>query len=298
MNTHRSYRLAVASLLGIIAMVLVGSGLTFINKRTARDVSPQRRTIAATIFPLADIARHVAGQNVEVIQLLPAGASEHSYTLTPQQLLSIQQASLLFAIGHGLDTWATEPITKATNLPVVTVDAGVAGREFAGLIDPHYWLTAANAQKIAVTVAAELAKIDPAHESNYQANLATYTQRLNELEKELQQQAAKAPQKEFIAMHDAWSYFADHYGLTLVATYEPVEGRTPSIADLKRLRDIIDRYNITAFYSEPQKQSVGAIRFLREEFGLAIRVLDPLGGTPPSDSYINLMRANMDALAE
>ncbi|HEX7503154.1 MAG TPA: metal ABC transporter substrate-binding protein, partial [Acidobacteriota bacterium] len=60
--------------------------------------------LAATIFPAADIARHVAGPGVRVIQILPAGASPHTFDLTPGQLRELQAARIIFKIG-GVDDW-------------------------------------------------------------------------------------------------------------------------------------------------------------------------------------------------
>lgn len=298
-------RLAFIGLLISITTIISIGALWFSSQPENGRPTATKPTVAATIFPLADIARHIAGPHLTVIQLLPYGASEHAYSLTPQQILNIQTSKALFAIGHGLDVWATEPISRITTLPLVVVDEGITLRKFgqqddhdARSSDPHYWLTTPNAKQIAATIASNLSEVDPAHASDFKTNLEQYSDELDSLEKELQQQAKEASPKEFIAMHDAWSYFADHYGLHLVATYEPVEGREPSIADLNRLREIIEKYNINIFYSEPQKQSTGAIRLLRDEFGLTIRILDPLGGIPPYDSYVNLMRANMSALTD
>lgn len=262
-------------------------------------------TVAATIFPLADIVRHVGGNLVNVLQIIPPNVSEHSNTLTPEQLRQLQKTRLIFQIGHNLDTALTERITHVLpDIPLITVDRGIVLHDFViddedhrdTGIDPHYWLTIPNAQLIATSVADELSLIDPAHESDYQTNLISYKSQLDTLERELQQQAATAPAKNFMAMHNAWSYLADQYGFKLVATYEPLEGREPSLADLNHLRNSISQFNIHTFYTEPQKNSTSTTRFLEDEFNLKIRILDPVGGLPPYDSYENLMRVNMRAL--
>lgn len=263
--------------------------------------------VGATIFPLVDIARQVGGDQVEVVQIIPTGASEHSLALSPEQLRELQGVRTIFQVGHNLDTTLTQKITRSlTDISLKTVDQDITLREFTVEheedqhhdkgVDPHFWLTVPNAQKIAATIAEELSRLDSAHASVYEANLTQYTARLTTLEAELQQTATQAPQKNFIAMHNAWGYFADHYGFELVATYEPVEGREPSIADLSRLGEVIEQYAIKIFYSEPQKNSTSTVRFLQKEFDLEIRTLDPVGGIPPYDSYENLMRANMRAL--
>ena len=97
-------------------------------------------------------------------------------------------------------------------------------------------------------------------------------------------------------MHDAWSYFAAQYGLDLAATYEPQEGQQPSLADLAHLQQVIKQDDITTFYTEPEKRSPGITEVFQNEFGLTIKILDPIGGVGTRDSYLNMMRENFRAL--
>lgn len=276
----------------IVAVILVGN-------LGGRPGKTSQLVVAATIFPLADIVKNIAGEELKVVQVVPAGASEHSYALTPRQVAEVQGAKVIFVVGHGMDDAVAAAVAKASGAQVVTVDEGVELREFAGGgVDPHYWLTVPNAGKMAATVAARLQQIDPDRAGQYEGNLASYLDRLDSLEAELQTVAGGIEQRNFIAMHDAWSYFAEQYGLNLVATYEPVEGKQPSVSDLKHLGELISEYGITVFYAEPQKSSVAATRFLGDEFSLQIRELDPVGGAGGINSYIELMLYNMRALAE
>jgi ABC-type Zn uptake system ZnuABC Zn-binding protein ZnuA len=303
---------------GVVALALVTWALW---QPAAPDPAGEGLTVAATIFPLADIVRHVGGEHVNVIVILPPGVTEHSNALTPQTLQELQGAQALFQIGHNLDTRLTERITAAIPaLEVVTVDKGIALREFAleeetedppsheasegqghhhdEGVDPHYWLTVPNAQAIAETMADTLIQLDPAHAQDFRNNLASYQAELTTLEAELQGAARAISRKEFIAMHNAWSYFADHYGFRLVATYEPVEGKDPAIADLQHLREVVQQYGITTFFAEPQKATSQITAFMQQEFGLRIGILDPVGGVAGRDSYAELMRFNMNSLAE
>lgn len=280
--------------------------------------SPQKISVAATIFPLADIISNIGGDRVQVIPLLPPGASPHSFSLTPRQLTQLKQAQTLFIIGHGLDDWAAEAVSRTVNIPLTIVDDKIALRKFTeprqkhtadeqdeknqsheeGSIDPHYWLTVPNARQITLNISAELQTIDPEYADQYAAQTNSYLHQLTHLEQDLQSQAKKAINKEFIAIHDAWSYFANHYGFDLVATYEPTEGNSPSINDLRKLQNLISQYNIKTFYTEPQKQSTAATRFVTNDLGLEIEVLDPVGGLPPRDSYLKLMQENMRVLTQ
>lgn len=277
----------------ILAVMVVGLAWWAVQQMAVAPTD-QRLTVAATIFPLADIARQVGGEYVTVALLIPPGASEHSYSLTPQQLAVLQPARVIFQIGHGLEERLTERIIEALpDTRLVTVDRDITLREE----DPHYWLTVPNAQKIAVTIAENLQQLDPEHAAQYRVNLKQYQSELVALETELQTLARNAPKKEFIAMHNAWSYLAAQYGWRLVAAYEPVEGQEPSLADLQHIRELVQQYGLKTFYAEPQKASTAVTSFMQREFGLTVQTLDPVGGVPGRESYADLMRFNMQALA-
>jgi zinc transport system substrate-binding protein len=273
-------------------------------------------TVGATIFPLADIAQAIVGERANVILIIPPGQSEHSSAVSPQQIQALQPAAAIFQIGHGLDNRLVERIKPVVaGAQIVTVDQGITLHPFAkdhhdeeseetarhaeeeSTFDPHYWLTVPNAQQIARTMATTMQTIDPAGREFYAQNLAAYISELDTLEGELQAMANAAHHHEFMATHNAWSYLSEHYGFQLVGTYEPVEGQEPAVADLKELQDIVSQYQLTTFYAEPQKVSSNISRFVEDELGLQVRVLDPVGGGSARDSYQNLMRWNISNLS-
>lgn len=292
-------------------IILIVISLIVVSLRKQPATPEGTITVAASIFPLTDITKAIGGEFIHVVQILPPGASPHSYTISPQQAITLQQARTLFAIGHGLDEWATEGVARVSEADVVVVDSNIglkpfeeAHKEHEGEedehasdgLDPHYWLSIPNAKEIAKTITEKLSTIDSDHSDQYKQNLDTYLTQLDAAEAELQALATQAPNKHFIAVHNAWSYFAQQYGLELVATYEPVEGREPSIRDIEQLQNIVKQYDIATFFTEPEKQSAGAARFFENDLGLTIRVLDPIGGVGTRDSYINMMKENLRAI--
>lgn len=277
-------------------------------------VDQNHLVIGVTIFPLADMVTQIGGDRVSVALLIPPGTTEHANDLSPQVLAQMEQAKVLFAIGHGLDDRLVARVKQAYGVPVKIVDRGVTLRDFSlsgaadlsegeedehldSGTDPHYWLTIPNGIAMARTITDELMSLDPAGRDVYEQNYGRYEKELQSAEASLQRQAASFKQRNFMAMHNAWGYFTRAYGLKLVATYEPTEGREPSLTQLQQLGQMVKRYGITAFYAEPQKSSMAAVSFLQREFGLRILTLDPVGGITPGDSYMAMMQRNMDAIA-
>ena len=73
--------------------------------------------VAATIFPLYDLVRQVAGAAAEVVLLVPPGASPHTFTVKPGTVRVSQVAPrcLLLAMGWmiGPHGWPRKPVSSA-----------------------------------------------------------------------------------------------------------------------------------------------------------------------------------------
>ena len=81
--------------------------------------------VAATIFPLYDLVRQVAGAAAEVVLLVPPGASPHTFTVKPGTVRALTGCAAVFTIGHGLDDWAARLAQEAGVKRTIVTDAGV-----------------------------------------------------------------------------------------------------------------------------------------------------------------------------
>jgi ABC-type Zn uptake system ZnuABC Zn-binding protein ZnuA len=284
-------RLALAPLVAVflaVAIPAIGAG-------------GERVKVAATIFPLYDIARNVAGAIADVILVLPPGASPHTFEPTPASVRALSGAETLFVIGHGLDDWAAR-LARGAGVPrVVRVDAGIGLRrtnaEARGRVDPHYWLSAQNANAIARTVAAELARRAPGRRAEIETSLATYLARLDATDAEVRGLLADLPTRKIATFHDAFGYFAAAYGLEVAAVFEPYAGREPSPQFVVEFQRKIRASGVRVVFTEPQL-SVDALRPIARDLGVTLAILDPLGGLPGREQYVDLLRFNARAVVD
>lgn len=256
----------------------------------AQATTPVR--VAATIFPLADIAREVADGAVEVVSILPPGASPHTFEPTPDKVRRLSGARALFVVGHGLDDWAVRVARGVGVTRVVPVDSGIRLRRGEdGAVDPHYWLSIENGKAIARSVAAELERLLPARRPELRRALAAYLERLDAADAEIRRTLSDLPTRRIATFHDAFGYFADAYGLEVVAVFQPFPGKEPSPRFLREFHRKIRASGVPVVFFEPQL-SVDAIRPIARDLGVTLSLLDPMGGLPGRDGYIPLMRFN------
>lgn len=294
----------------VIALSAALSAVLFYpgDKEAVRDAG--RPVVSATIFPLYDIARNVAGDSVEVSLILPSGASPHTFEPSPSTLKAISRSDLVFAIGHGLDSW-TESLAEGTDARIVLTDRGIDARSAEGLsghgheeeegshgygpTDPHYWLDISNAATIAATIADELASEYPHLGRDFMRNRDVYVSRLDLLYDELKARVAEAEDHRMVTLHNAWFYFAESLGLEIVGTFEPSAGREPTPKYLAELMHAVEEAGVSVIYAEPQL-SEKSIRAFTEDLGLSLGILDPLGGVAGRESYEDLMRYNVSVI--
>jgi zinc transport system substrate-binding protein len=256
--------------------------------------------VAATIFPLADIVRNVGGEKVDVVTIMPAGASPHTFEPTPETIRAVSGAVMIFKIGCGLDDW-TEKVTAAMqgNVRVVAVSDNIELRKFEdGSADPHYWLSLKNGQIIAVTVAQELSKMDGTGTEYYMANMMEYVKKLDAADGRIRERLAPVKGKSFATFHEAWFYFARDYGLEVAAAFEPFPGREPTPKYLAEFGDTVKKRNIKWVFSEPQFSS-DAILQVAKDLDVKLGVLDPEGGMADDAKergYIPMMEHNADTI--
>jgi ABC-type Zn uptake system ZnuABC Zn-binding protein ZnuA len=252
--------------------------------------------VAASMFPVYDIARNVAGDAAEVSLILPPGASPHTYEPTPSDAVKLQRASVVYAIGHGIDGWIDVMLADAKTQKVV-VDRGIAlrhapaGSDAAG-DDPHYWLAVANAKIIAKDIADDLSARFPSRAAAFASNLAKYDDALDAADREVRAILDPVANKRIVTMHDAWYYFAAAYGISIVGSFEPTAGREPTPQYLVALKEAVEAAKAKTLYTEPLISTASIESFIRDE-KLKVASLDPIeGASGLGTGYAEIMVRN------
>lgn len=276
------------------------------SKQAPRAILKQFKA-ATTIFPIYDIAKNIAGDKAEVVNILPPGASPHTFEPKPSDIIALQDAILIFTIGHGLDDWIVRLANSSLpNTRIVMVDKNIvlqkpifedADEQGKDGADPHYWLSAVNAQIIANTITEAFMSEDPQNAKYYSANKEKYIIKLKILDSSIHQIFSTLETRSVITFHDSWEYFGKEYGIEIVGVFEPFPGKEPTPRFLKDLQDTAKKYTLNDVFTEPQLSSSIIDPFVND-LGLNIFTLDPLGGIGERMSYSSLMLYNACVLSQ
>ncbi len=261
--------------------------------------SSGKMLVAASIPPIADMVRQVGGSHVEVLTMVPPGASPHTYEPTPEQMRRLASSRILFLNGVGLEFWADKAVQAVGNphLQVVVLSQGMeilqSGPHATG--NPHLWLSPQRAMKYVERIRDALIAADPTHEADYRANAKAYLMQLQQLDADIRKAVAGFRSREMVTFHASWVYFIHDYGLHQAAVLEATPGQEPSAAEVAKIVEIIKASGAPAVFAEPQF-SPRAAQVIAQEAGVPVLTLDPLGGLPPRETYIKLMRWNLQQL--
>ncbi len=266
-------------------------------------------TLVASIAPVADLVRQVGGTRVVVRTLLPPGASTHTFEATPAAVKEFVGARLFFQVGAGLEAWAGKLVKAAGGVETVTLSQGMelirpgerAGASHAGhdhsAGNPHVWLDPLLALRMVGGIERALTAADPAGAAVYRANAEAYGARLRELDDEIRRAVSAFRTRSFVTFHPAWDYFARRYGLVQAGVIEESPGREPTPRQLAAIVAVIRAAGVRAVFAEPQLNPKPA-EVIAREAGVKVVILDPEGGLPGRETYLDLMHWNLSRMRE
>ena len=113
-----------AAFLGI--SLLFGGCAQTEESQGAFDASPEaagKLKVAVTLFPYYDFVRQIAGDQVDLQMVIPAGMDSHSFEPTPADIRTIQHADVLISNGGTMEHWLDETLAAldTTNMTIVTM---------------------------------------------------------------------------------------------------------------------------------------------------------------------------------
>jgi len=240
----------------------------------------------------------VAGDLVDVVVMIPPGYSPENYAPTPRLLQDFSRASLYFTIG--VPTESVNILPKALglneNVEIIPLQ-GEVGQVYPmlregdadGPADPHIWLSPKRVKVMIAAIERELGKLDPAHADTYRKNAEGYTAKLDQLDADIREALGGMENKTVIVYHPAFAYFAEEYGLKVIALEK--EGKAATAQDFQNALDTAKEEGIKVIFYQEEFDSRQAETFAAEIGGEAVKV------APLASDYIDNLKKTADAFA-
>lgn len=288
--------------------------------------------VIASFSIIADFAKNVGGDKVEITTLVGPNGDAHVYEPKPADAVAMSKADVVLVNGLHFEGFLTRLVeTSATKATLVELTKGVKPlkmkAEFAeeeegeghaaeatevdhdhaaeaegdhdhGGIDPHAFQSVANAKVYVTNIADAFCQADAVSCDSYKANAASYLATLDALDAEVKAAVASIPEdkRTIITSHDAFGYFEHEYGLTFHAPEGISTEADPSAADVAKLIQQIKQDKASAIFVE-NITNPRLIEQIAGETGLKVGgelYSDALSDADgPAATYVDLMRHNI-----
>jgi ABC-type Zn uptake system ZnuABC Zn-binding protein ZnuA len=261
--------------------------------------------VVTTTTVFADIVRSVGGSRADVHSIIPPGVGPEDYEPKPDDARLLADAQLIVSNGVGLDDFLNRLLESGSGgrTPRLVLGEGIDPILVDGEPNPHFWLdpTLVKTGYLPKIVTA-LSALSPADASTFQANAAAYGTQLDALDTELKAKVETIPaaNRKLVTFHDAFPYFARHFGFELIGVVVANVGQEPNAAELAALVQKVESAGVKAVFSEAQFNPKLA-QTLADEAGIRTVVTTLYNdaiGPAPADSYPGMMRWNVDKIVE
>lgn len=290
-----------------ILLILLSLFLVSCNQNNNDDIK-----VAVSIVPQQAFVEAVAGDLVDVKVMIPPGYSPANYQPSPKEMAHLDEAAIYFHIDVAAEINIVDGI-NSDKIKLVdladAVDAVYPARFFEddhdedgdhedGDIeehdhdhtgrDPHIWLSPRRVIVMVNTIKDELILLDPDNKATYESNAAAYIAEIQALDQEIRATLENTKTKTFLIYHPSYGYFADDYGLNMVAIED--EGKEATIQGMESIIELALEKDIHVIFYQEEFDSQQAEIIAKEINGVTIQV------APLSGDYIESLQAMVKEL--
>jgi manganese/iron transport system substrate-binding protein len=276
---------------------------------TAWTAQAQDRLKVVTTFTvIADMARNVAGEGVDVVSVTKPGAEIHGYEPTPQDIVAASDADLILWNGLGLERWFEQFLSNMGEVPSATLTDGIqpisiTGGDYDGKPNPHAWMSLSNADIYVDNIAQALAAMDPENAASYAANAEAYKATLAAALDPLKAEIAALPEgrRWLASCEGAFSYLARDLDLNELYLWPINADQQGSPRQVQAVIDGVRAHQIPAVFCESTVSSDPAEQVARETgaaFGGVLYVDSLSEPDGPVPTYLDLLKVTTETIAK
>ena len=300
-----------AAILAIAVIIPISSAYVWNSDQSFVSASSGTAELSAIVsfYPLYEFTKQVGQDKVNVSLLIPPGIEPHDWEPTVNDLQKMHEADLIVINGIGFESWADDIDTVNSDVIIVDTSKGIsliidddALRKDTNHFDrstgdPHIWLNPVKAKTQVQNILDALVSIDPENEKFYRQNAQSYQDKLDALDSKIRTELSPC-NKDFIAFHNAFSYFAVEYGLnqhSIVNSNEPNIG--PTLKTLETVINLAQTFDIDVVFTE-ETVDTRTSQVIANEIGARVLVLSPIETISDDSDYFLKMENNLSNLKE
>ena len=272
--------------------------------------------VVTTVAPITSIVSNIAGDRAVVHGVIPEGEDSHTYEPKPSVAALMSTADVVFVNGLKLEdptkSIASGNLRKESELielGTLTINASQYIFDFSfpkdgGKPNPHLWTNPPMAECYAQIAASVMSKADPVNAGYYMGNYTRFAAKVDLLDRLMVEATAGMPAQNRVLLtyHDAYAYFAAHYGWKVIGAIQISSFEDPSPKEVAGLVKQIEAEKVPAVFGSEVFPSPVLQQLAKETGAKYVDKLrdDDLPGVPggPDHSYLGLMKFDLVTLVE
>ena len=249
-----------------IVFVLLLINIWGCNKDNSQeDINSDKISVMVTIVPQKYFLEKIGKDKVDILVLVPAGSSPHTYEPKPEQMKKVSKINSYFTIGVEMEeVWIEKIKSVNKDMKIWDTTKGIdyadthgcnrdhehdQGHNHGGGKDTHIWTSPRLVKIQAENICNSLIEIDPKNSSYYKENLKEFSLEIDELDRHIKEQLKDLKCRKFMIFHPSWGYFARDYELEMIPI--EIDGKEPSASELVSIIDKAKENNIKVIFVNP-----------------------------------------------
>ena len=284
----------------IILFLLSACGSSSGGTGTATS-STAINVVAAENF-YGDIVKQLGGSHVSVTSILSdPNVDPHEYESNVQTALTVNKAQFVIKNGGGYDSWLDRLLSASPNSNRVVL----TGFDIATVKLPdneHVWYSNVNIQTIAQAITADLKKLDPANAGNFDSNLRTFIQSLQQIQQKIDEIKGKYAGTPIGLTETIYLYQAGPLDLNVLTPFEfqkaMAEGNDPPADTVITAENQINKHQIKVLIYNEQTVTPSTTKLENDARTQNIPIVPVTETMPPGKTYQMWMLDQLNALEQ
>lgn len=252
--------------------------------------------IVTSIRPLTMIVQAIAGDDVEVRQLLPDTEEPHHYSLRISDKLALNQADLVVWVGPDLESFLLRAVNNLNPEKVLTASslADIQLANSGSTNDPHIWLNPDNGIVIATEVSNWIAAHFPGFREQILANQQRFRTQTLAASENVSQRLLPLGDMKVLVDHDAFGHFFGSFHIQQAGALKTTSGLPASAG---ALQTVLNDSEFDCIVAEPRSRHT-RVEKIADKTSAQMVIIDPLGADiPDSDNtYLDLINSIASSL--
>ena len=283
--------LAIIIVIPLSSIVVYGTD----SNQQFQKIESDKLQIISSFYPLHEFSQIIGQEKVDAILLVPIGVEPHDWEPTIKDVQQMQKSDLIIINGIGFENWVDSLHENNYQGKIIDTSNKISIKNLDdNSKDPHIWLNPVTVKTQVQNIANAFSDSDPENQQYYQSNAAKYIEQLDLLDVKIRNELSQC-NNDFIAFHDAFSYFADEYDLNQHTIISPNNSHGEATArTLENIISTANTLNIKVIFSE-EAVDPKTSEIIANEIGGKVLILSPIE-IASDGNYISKMTENLKNL--